>query len=744
LKRRPRRAGGSLTLLALLLLCMLATGTATAQLSQFGAGPSPATRNQPVGFMADTVEYQQNNQLVIARGHVEAWQNGTVLRADRVTFNRRTGIATATGHITLFEPGGQVLFADAAELTQNMRDAVLTGLRARLAQNGKLAANGGRRTNGVLNSLSRVVYSTCNLCKKHPERPPLWQIHAATATEDLQHQRMEYYGAEMQMYGIPVAYFPYFWTPLPTSKRTSGLLMPSLGTSTHIGAFFAQPYYWVIDDQSDATFTPMLTTQAGPQLDAEYRRRFNFGYLTLNGSLGYFENSPQATIYSNGIFDIDPTWRAGFSINRATSEDYVNDFHLSHDLGNYATVLTSNIYLEGFGEGAYSRLDTKFYQSLTTLTVAQNELPVVLPRYQYSYVGQPDSLGGVLSIDTGMFNVIRDDGTDTRRADLIGEWDRPFTGDLGDLWTVKLHVDSAAYDASQMNEQPNFADVSQVSDARALPQAALDFRWPFERDSGAWGTQLIEPMAEIIVGPNEGGSQLNKYPNEDSLDLSFSDANLFGFNRFGGIDRLQGGSRVNVALHGAWYLAGTALDGLIGQSYNSTRSPWLPSYSGLQDNVSDVVGRLSFTPTGWLDTTYRFQLDHRNLAVRVSDATASIGPSNYHLTAGYIYSTYDPYYYYLQAGTPPAGSLYYTPRNEITLGGNASWGPYRVDAGARRDLVDNQMVSVNADATYENECFIVALRYYRRYTSLNGDSGSTTLLIQLTFKTIGQFGFSAL
>jgi LPS-assembly protein len=728
---------------------MLATGTATAQLTQFGAGPSTATRNQPVGFMADTVEYQQNNQLVIARGHVEAWQNGTVLRADQVTFNRRTGIATATGHVTLFEPGGQVLFADAAELTQNMRDAVLTGLRARLAQNGKLAANGGRRTNGVLNSLSKVVYSTCNLCKKHPERPPLWQIHAATATEDLQHQRMEYYNAEMQMYGIPVAYFPYFWTPLPTSKRTSGLLMPSLGTSTHIGAFYAQPYYWVIDDQSDATFTPMLTTQAGPQLDAEYRRRFNFGYLTLNGSLGYFESSPQATIYANGLFDINQTWRAGFSINRATSEDYVNDFHLSHDLGNYATVLTSNIYLEGFGEGAYSRLDTKFYQSLTTLTVAQNELPVVLPRYQYSYVGQPDSLGGVLSIDTGMFNVIRDDGTNTRRADLISEWDRPFTGDLGELWTVKLHVDAAAYDANQMNEQPNFADVSQVNDARALPQAALDFRWPFARDSGAWGTQLIEPMAEVIVGPNEGGSQLNKYPNEDSLDLSFSDANLFGFNRFGGIDRLQGGSRVNLALHGAWYLAGTALDGLIGQSYNSTPSPWLPSYSGLQDNVSDVVGRLSFTPTGWLDTTYRFQLDHRNLAVRVSDATASVGPAHYHLTAGYIYSTYDPYYYYLQAGTPPNGnpppdSLYFTPRNEITLGGNASWGPYRVDASARRNLTDNQMVSVNAGAAYENECFIVALRYYRLYTSLNGESGGTTLLIQLTFKTIGQIGFSAL
>jgi LPS-assembly protein len=726
-----------------LLVGVLTASGAIAQLGQFGEGPSPVNRNQPVGFMADSVEYQQHNELVIARGHVEAWQGGHVLKADQVTFNRRTGIATATGHVTLFEPNGQVLFADAAELSQGMRDAVLTGLRARLAQNGKLAANGGRRTNGVLNALSKVVYSTCNLCKKHPERPPLWQIRAANATEDLQHQSLEYTNAEMQMFGIPVAWFPYFWTPLPTSKRTSGLLIPSIGTSTHIGAFFAQPYYWVIDDQSDATFIPMVTTKTSPQLDAEYRRRFNFGYLTLNGSVGYFENAPQATLYANGQFDIDPTWRAGFSINRTTSADYVNDFHLGHDLGNYSTLLASNVDLEGFGEGAYSRLDTLFYQGLST-TVVNDELPLVLPRYQYSYFGAPDSLGGRLSLDTGMFNVLRTDGTDTRRADLIGEWDRPFTGDLGDLWTVKLHLDSVAYDASQMNEQPNFSTMSQVNDARALPQAALDFRWPFERDSGAWGTQLIEPMAEVIVGPNEGGSQLDKYPNEDSLDLSFSDANLFGFNRFGGIDRLQGGSRVNVALHSAWYLAGTALDGLVGQSYNSTASPWLPSYSGLQDNVSDIVGHLSFTPTSWLDTTYRFQLDHRNLAMRVSDATASVGPSNYHLTAGYIYSTYDPYYYYLQPGTPPPGSLYYTPRNEITLGGNASWGPYRVDAGARRDLTDNQMISVNADAIYENECFIMDFKFYRRYTSLNGDNGATTLLIQFTFKTLGQFGFSAL
>ncbi len=484
---RGARVCGAAAVFAIAALTSILTGgPAEGQLSELHtSGPQP-NANQPVTFTADSVEYQQNQQLVIAKGHVEAWQNGHVLRADEVTFNRRTNIATARGHITLIEPDGQVLFADEAELSQGMRDAVLQGIRARLAQNGKLAANGGRRTAGVLNSMSKVVYSTCNLCKKNPYAPPLWQIRSRTATEDAQHKKIEYTDAEMQMYGIPVAYFPYFWTPEPTSKRTSGLLAPSLGSTSHIGVFYAQPYYWVIDDQSDATFTPLLSSKGGPQIDAEYRRRFNFGSITVNGSTGYFEHALQGTIFANGQFNLDPTWRAGFSINRASSADYVNDFSLSHDLGGQTTLLSSNIFLEGFGEGAYSRVDTRFYQGLTN-TIIDSKLPLVLPRYQYSYFGEPDALGGRLSVDTGLFNVIRSDGTDTRRGNLALEWDRPFTGPLGDLWTLKLHNTAAAYNANDMNEQPNFGNTPNVSDARDVPQAALDGRWPFARDFGRLG-----------------------------------------------------------------------------------------------------------------------------------------------------------------------------------------------------------------------------------------------------------------
>jgi LPS-assembly protein len=732
-------------LLVAVLLAALLPGAARAQLgetSNVGA-QQPASRNQPVTFTADSVEYDRENSLVLATGHVEAWQNDHVLRADRITFDRNTGIAAAKGNVALLEPDGQVLFADYAELTQDMKNGVLRDMRAILAQNGRLAANGARRTEGEINEMSKVVYSTCNLCARDPTRPPLWQIRALSAVQDLEHKKIEYQDAVMEMYGIPIAYMPYFWHADPSVKRATGLLIPSMGASSHLGAFLAQPYYWVIDDQSDATFTPMMTTRQGPQISAEYRRRFNNGSLLVDGSIGRDEHSAQATIYAQGQFNLNNTWRWGFTVARASSADYVRDYHLGQQLGSNPGLLTSQLYAEGFGEGAYSRLDFRTYQTLNEV-IASSTLPSALPRYQYSYFGQPDALGGRLSVDVSAFNVVRSVGTDTRRAALTVNWARPFVGQLGDLWKVTLHSDVIGYDANSFNQQPNFGPMAKVNAVRAQPQAALDFRWPFMRNSGDWGTQLIEPIAEIVVGPQTGSSQIARFPNEDSLDLEFSDVNLFGFNRFPGIDRMDGGYRANVAMHGAWYLNGTAFDGLIGQSYRTNVDNLFLPISGLHDKVSDIVARASIAPTSWLNLTYRTRLDHKDFATRMADALASVGVSQFSVTGGYIYTIDNPYTQFDQPQPPPLSSAYYTPRNEVTLGVSSNLGHFRFSGWARRDIQQHQMVAVGADAVYEDECYILDFRFYRRYTSFNGDHGSTTGLIQMTFKTIGQFGFKAL
>jgi LPS-assembly protein len=742
--RKIERKPGLLVVAVLL----LSAGSARAQLGSImnanagGHGAEP-TQNDPVTFTADSVEYDKDNALVTATGHVEAWQNNHVLRADKVTFDRNTGVAAAYGHVVLMEPDGEVMFADYAEMQNNMQDGILKDMSARLQQNGRLVANGAQRTAGKINELSRVVYTTCNLCAKDPTHPPLWQIRASSAVQDLEHKKIEYKDATLEMAGIPVAYFPYFWNADPSVKRESGLLPPVFGSSSNIGAYFGQPYYWVIDDQSDATFVPMITTRAGPQLDTEYRRRFNDGTLLVNLSAGYIDDSPQGSLAATGQFAWNDTWRWGFVVNRASSADYVRDFHVDAGLTGDPNILSSQLYAEGFGDGSYTRIDSKFYQSMTGV-LNSSALPTVLPRYEYSYIGTPDSWGGRFRVSTQDFNITRGVGTDTRRGSLTAEYELPFTGMLGDQWELTLHGDAAAYDANQFNELPNYAARRTTDDARALPQVAMDFRWPFARDSGKWGTQVIEPIVQVILAPQTGDSQLTKYPNEDSLDFEFTDANLFGFNRFPGIDRLEGGTRANVAFHGTWYLGGTTFDGLIGQSYRTTKDSLFPETSGLHDEVSDIVTRTSFAPTSWLDLTLRTRLDKASLNTHFADAVAQVGPSVFHVSGGYIYTNFNPYTYYDQAPPPPAGSAYYFPRNEVSFGLGSTIGNYRFNGYARRDVSANKMVAFGADAIYEDECFIFDFRVFRRYTSIDGDNGSTSVLFLITFKTIGQFGYRAL
>ncbi len=734
-----RRSG--FLLVAILVTGVLAHPAARAQVPSFG-GRAPIDKNEPVAFTADQVQYDRDAALVTASGHVEAWQGDHVLHADRIVFDRNTDIVAATGHVVLIEPN-ETLFSDYAELTEGMREGVLKEMRAILAENGRLAANGVRRTDGSINELSRIVYTTCNPCADDPTKAPLWQIRALAAVQDGEHKKIEYRDAVMEMYGVPIAYFPYFWHADPSVKRESGLLLPTIGQSRHLGAFAAQPYYYVIDDQSDITVTPMITSLSGPQLDLDYRYRFNDGIFSINGSGAEVSGKPEGAVYAHGRFNYDETWRYGFDFNRATSANYVRDFHLGRYLGGAPNLLTSQAYIEGFGQGAYTRLDARGYQGLSN-AIIDSKLPVVAPRYAYNYFGQPDTLGGRLSIATGAFNIIRNSGTNTRRASLTVDWERPFAGLIGDRWKFTLHGDSAGYDASQLNQQPNYSTLASNSTVRALPQAAIEARWPLLRDGGAWGSQLIEPIVQLIVAPRAGNSQFTKIPNEDSLDLEFTDSNLFAFNRFPGIDRLEGGTRLNAALHGAWYLGGTSFDGLIGQSYRTDRNNDVAQVTGLRDTASDVVARASFAPTSWLDLTYRTRLDKKSGAVRFADALGTVGGSLLRVTGGYLYTSYDPYAVFDVAPPPPASSSFYKPRNEVTLGASSRHGAYSVSGYVRRDLATNRMVVVAGNAAYEDECYILQMLFLRRYTSYNGDGGSSTILFQMTFKTIGQFGFHAL
>ena len=722
----------------------LSAGPAIGSRPRGAPPPVPLTANGPVTFQADSVSYDRDHGLVSATGHVEAWQNDHVLKADRVTFDRNTNVAAAYGHVVIVEPDGEVLFADYAELTQGMKDGVLTGMRALLSSNGRLAGNGGKRIGGKLNELSRGVYSTCNVCALNPT--PTWQLRARNITQDLENKRIEYTDAVLDFMGLPVLYMPYFSNADPSVKRQSGFLIPNIGTDSNLGAFASLPYYWVIDGQSDATFTPTVADKAGPQIAVEYRRDFNFGDLKLNGAAAS-DNGLQGYFFGLGDFSFNDTWRYGFNINLGSTVAYLRDFQVP---GYGAAILSSSVYAEGFGSGSYARLDVRSYQGLDS-TINQSLLPYVLPRYEYAFQGQPDALGGRLSVNTQEFDVLRDVGTNDQRFAAGVDWNRPFAGALGDRWLVTLDAKAAVYHATSIDEQPNFGAGSEVETGHAQAQAAVRLNWPFVRTSGK-NSQIIEPIVQVIGAPNSGNSVHDKIPNEDALDYEFTDSTLFSLNRFGGYDRFDGGTRANYALHAAWIFAdGSKVDGLIGQSWqehiDQNLYPEFQPWNGFERgrHMSDLVGRVSYVPNKWLDFAARARVDQNAGDIRFGDLEVGVGRPILRVQAGLLYASTNPYFLYLvnpQALTPAQNAAFFVPRDEVSAGVSTKFGHWSAGLDARRDLEHGQMVSVGAHGRYEDECFAFDVSYYKRYTQIYYDKGDSTLLFTIVLKTVGAFGVS--
>jgi LPS-assembly protein len=708
--------------------------------------PAPAAarnggRDSPVTFTADEVEYDQDRSLVIARGSVEAWQNERILRTDTFTYDRNTGIAVAEGNVQLLEPDGQVTFADRAELTGDMRNGVIEGLKARLAQNGRLVAHGARRTDGTVVDMTRVIYSSCDLCADDPEAAPLWQLRARLATHDKDAQRIRYRDATLDMAGWPVLYTPYLSHPDPSIPRASGFLTPVLGNTNFLGPFVQTPYYWAIDGSQDLTLRPTISANQDPAMGFDYRRRFNTGTVNVNASLGNLQGGGIADddkglgghIFSNSQFSIDEHWRTGINVNRASSQTYLRAYRYPSP-----RVLSSDVYLEGFwGTEGYARIDSRAYQGLNDIDRTAI-IPLVLPNAFAEYAYPRDSFGGYLTVDAGAFVVFRDKGTDSRRLASRLSYDLPRTDRFGNLWTLRGRTDFYGISADGLDLAPNFSSESSITTARATPRVALDWRRPLVRSAGEYGSQILEPRVQLVTGSSTG--RQSNIPNEDSIDFEFTDANLFELNRFTGRDRQEGGTRVDAAMRGAWLFPnGGQAEVLVGRSFRASREEVFYAGSGVEEKSSDWVGRLRVSPVSWLDLLARTRLDDKGLDRRLTETSARVSLGPVSVTGGYLYTSPNP------ALTISPNAI----RHEVSGGINARIGTYwQAGAFGRYDIETKNPVSAGVNLTYEDECLIFGASYSRSWaeqgTINNYFPSGETLLFRVGFKTIGDFGFRAI
>jgi LPS-assembly protein len=781
--------------------CALAVATTTpASAQSFTYNPRPPRVAPPrvandgrMLVQAVEVDYDYNNSRVSAVGNVQMFYNGTSVEADRVIYDQKTKRLHAEGNIRMTDADGKITYANIMDLSDDYRDGFVDSLRVDTADATRMAATRADRSSGNYTVFENGVYTACAPCKDDPKKPPLWQVKGARIIHDQADKMLYFENAQLEFFGVPMAYLPYFSTPDPTVKRKTGFLMPGITSDSTYGFGVETPFYWAIAPDYDATFNPRFTTRQGVLLQAEFRQRL------LNGSYqvraygidqldpGAFAGQPGDRQFRGGIdtkgqFALNDKWVWGWEGVLLSDFFFFSDYRLAQyrdPLGSFLTLPTeaiSQLYLTGVGDRSFFDVRTIYYLSYSG---NQNQVPVIHPVLDYSNVINRNILGGEISYQTNFTSLSRETAAfdpittlantaglcTTASADPLArvpsqcllrgmpgtytrltaeaQWRRSFTDSAGEIWTPFASIRADAIDASISNQPgvSNFLPVGDTQALRVMPTVGLEYRYPFINVQ-PWGSTTIEPIAQIIIRPNE--PYAGKIPNEDAQSLVFDASNLFSVDKFSGYDRVEGGGRANVGVQATTQFdRGGSVNMLFGQSYqlfglNSFAVADATNTgldSGLQNTRSDYVARVNYSPNRTYTFSVRSRMDEATLNINRFEAEGRAAFDRWSVSM--MYGNY--------AAQPQLG---YLTRREGLLGSAslkvaANW---VVTGAARWDLEANKVNQYVVGAGYVDDCFVLAANYI---TSFNYSAGTTppvlshAFMLQIGLRTLANSAASA-
>jgi LPS-assembly protein len=270
-----------------------------------------------------------------------------------------------------------------------------------------------------------------------------------------------------------------------------------------------------------------------------------------------------------------------------------------------------------------------------------------------------------------------------------------------------------------------------------MPAVGVEYRYPFI-SVHSWGTQTIEPIAQLIIRPNE--TQIGKLPNEDAQSLIFDDSNLFSLNKFSGWDRIEGGGRLNAGIqYTAQFNNAGFVNALFGQSYqlfgvNSFAVPDTANTgvdSGLAKPRSDYVARIAYQPDAIYSIISRFLLAEDTFGIQRVEVEGRANFDRWQLTA--LYGNY--------AAQPEIGFL--TRRQgitgQVTFKFTQNWS---VLGSARYDLEAQQFNQTRVGLGYIDDCFAISLNYITDYNYSGTTSTDNKVMLVINLRTIGGTSFS--
>ena len=699
--------------------------------------PAAGTR---VNVEADRITFDGKSKIATATGTVRITYGPYVLVATKVVYNEATDDFKANGSVELREPNGNILQAETAELHNKFKEGFARHLRALLTNDVTITADYATRQEDGITIYEHASYTACKDCSTK-SGSPLWEITTTQTIHDEKSKNLYHTNPTLRFAGVPVAWLPYAQMPDPTVKRRSGFLLPSFHSGNTYGTGITTPYFLELGRSADATFSPRWTTKQGPVADVEFRQRLRSGRYNIHG-YGVYQltevDPPGDTTWRGAVttvggFRLNDTWDWGWNGTLTSDKTFLDKYDFDgRDLA------TSKVYVTGMEDRNYFSAQALHFRTLS-LVEDQSTIPMALPYINSEYTFDQAVLGGEMSFDFSAYSLSRDDpetpfttinhGTDQTRAVSNINWQRQMTTDAGQVITPFAKVRSDIYITNNVPDGMGGYRNDEVT-GRMLPSAGIDMRWPFIA-SYDYGQGIITPVFQAIAATDETDEE--KIGNEDAISVNFDNSSLFLHDRFTGQDRYEGGTRANIGLLYSFLGENGGFTRLsLGESFHIAGENSFALGSGLDGTKSDLVGAIVFQPWDNFGVSYQARVEEDLSDINVQEAFANFSMDRFSGSLGYVFLDSEP----------SAGRTDDTEQIE----GDASFRfseAWSVFGGIRYDLENDVFLTKSAGIAFDCDCMSAKLTYSETNTTDVSDEMDRTLKFSVELRTIGQTGFSA-
>ena len=453
-------------------------------------------------------------------------------------------------------------------------------------------------SDGKNSIIKKGVFTTC---KKNDDCPP-WQIKAKEINHNKEKKVINYKDAWLEVYDKPIIYFPKFFHPDPTVKRQSGFLIPQLIDSSSLGLSLKLPYYKVISDNKDLTFTPRIFSENEGLFQNEYRQVNKNSKHVADFSLKTKDSTSKTHFFSNSvtklnmeIFDVS---EIEMNLETTSDNDYLKTHNIKSVVNNNQSLLNSFLIFRGSSRDTDLETRVEAYEDLT-VDRSSDKYEYIFPSYKFSK-RLPSNFGGNYEIISS--GNIKNYDTNIYEKVLINDLtfsSNPKISSLGFVNKFNLLLKNIT------SEGDNSSNYKNKFSSENYGSIFYDISYPLKKD-GEFFDNFLTAKGSLMYSPNA-----NK--NLKTLDRKIDINNVFTQNRLSLDDTVEGGR--SLTLGGEYRLKGKESGNDIIKAGLATvlrddEEINLPTKSTLNNKGSDFIGSILFEPNKNLKFDYNFSMDN--------------------------------------------------------------------------------------------------------------------------------------